>query len=177
MSLNQLLGRSIASVNILFNFLKDRVICSPGWPWTCCVSQGWLELLILFAFTSQVLELRACAVMPSLCGAGNRTWDFTRARREHYQYPKMLRLNMASSIQPRFCVCIRGLGCCLVVEHLWNTLGLIPRTENVCVCVVCFAGLCPSVLRSESIGFYKSRCHSHNVTMSLVLSQNPCIFF
>lgn len=149
-------------------------------------SQGWLELWSPFASASQVLELQACAVMPGLCSAGNRTRDFTHARRGHYQlsyiprfYINILRCwhwiwHQACSQES---VCIRGLECCSVVECLWKGLGSSPSTENsVCVSVcarVCIAvaSVCLSVLRFESLGFYKSRCHFHSLSVSLILSQ------
>lgn len=155
-------------------------------------SQGWLELWSSFASTSQVLELQACAIMPGLCSAGNRTRDFTHARQDHCQlsYIPSFCINILRCwdwIWHQACsqesVCIRGLECCSVVECLWKGLGSNPSTENsVCVCLcscmrecVAVASICLSVLRFESLGFYKSRCHSHSLSVILILSQNPYI--
>lgn len=113
-------------------------------------SQGWLELWSPFASTSQVLELRACAVMPGLCSAGNRTQDFTHARRDHYQL----------SYIPSFCINIlrcwdwiwhqacsqesvyKGTGMLLSGRMLMGRPGFESQHRKLCVC----AHVCVSVL-------------------------------
>lgn len=93
-----------------------------------------------------------------------------------YQHPKMLGLNMASSMQPRVCV-YKGTGMLLSGRMLMKRPGFESQHCKLCVVSVCarvciaVASVCLSVLRFESLGFYKSRCHFHSLSVSLILSQ------
>lgn len=67
-------------------FLRDRVSCSPSWPWSHLGSLGWLSTSDLFASTFKVLGMISYVITLSLWGAEDRPQSLMHAWQALYLF-------------------------------------------------------------------------------------------